>query len=156
MKEKLISIMREASQQIFTELSSGTIVLIDTPTSDGDVEVAINLGITGQVKGTILFKSSNLTAMNIGNIMLSKIGYSEPNATFSTSHKEAVCEFTNLVCGRTLSLLSENGIDCNLTPPTLITGVKVSPHMPQVKYTINLSISGDFGHLEYSFAVKSD
>ena len=79
--------------------------------------------------------------------MLLAINPLEIQDEFGIPQKEAIYEVINLFAGRSLMLLSEKNIDCSLTPPTIITGQKISPFMYEIQYSTNLFFTGDFGNI---------
>ena len=53
-------------------------------------------------------------------------------------------------------ILSEQSIDCNLTPPTLIMGKQISPSMYNISYSVNTGARGLFGEIYLFFGVKKE
>ncbi|MBC8063771.1 MAG: chemotaxis protein CheX [Chlorobia bacterium] len=83
----------------------------------------INLvcSITGQVEGLVIYGMSTMTA----DKLVSKIT-GEPVAVFDQASASAIAEFGNMISGQSASLLTDQGFNCDITPPTIIRGTNVS------------------------------
>lgn len=144
---ELVSSITKGIEQILTEIGFSSIRKSDK--DSGIVEVVTSIGITGDVKGTLMLKADRQSAVTIANKMLLSIHPHDIKNEFGTIQKEAIYEVTNLFAGRSLNILAEKQkqLDCHLTPPTIITGNKISPVMCEISYSTDLFFTGDFGDL---------
>ncbi|MBN2739234.1 MAG: chemotaxis protein CheX [Spirochaetales bacterium] len=110
-------------------------------------EVITNIGVTGQVKGCLMMKTDFRTASEISNSMLSGIGHSENEEGFTSMQKAAITEFTNQFGARAIMFMSDDGIDCNITPPTIITGQTVESQTFQITQAVEKEFSSPFGSI---------
>jgi len=85
-------------------------------------EVAVILGIVGQVKGQVSYSMSMETAMRIASQMMGGFHLE----TFDDMSRSAISELGNMITGNASALLEEKGIRCNISPPTLVTGENMS------------------------------
>ncbi|MEJ2664814.1 MAG: chemotaxis protein CheX [Spirochaetia bacterium] len=145
MEQELVTSIKTGIQQILTEIGFKQISQIRN--NSERVEVITSIGITGDLKGTLMLKTNTQSAVTIANKMLLSIHPDGIRNEFGTAQKEAIYEVTNLFAGRSLNILSEKNIDCNLTPPTIITGNKISPIMCNITHSMDLYFAGDFGNL---------
>jgi CheY-specific phosphatase CheX len=145
MVTELISSIKSGIEQILSEIGFKQVAQIET--NSQLIEVITSIGITGDVKGTLMLKTNTQSAVAIANKMLLSIHSGGIVNEFGTAQKEAIYEVTNLFAGRSLNILSEKNIDCSLTPPTIITGNKISPLVCEVTYSTDLFFTGDFGTL---------
>jgi len=145
MEKELVSSISEGIEQILTEIGFSHIRKIEKDSEN--VEVVTSIGITGDVKGTLMLKTNTRSAITIANKMLLTIHPNSILNKFGVPQKEAIYEMTNFFAGRSLNILSEKNIDCSLTPPTIITGKEIAPVMYEIIYSTNLFFMGDFGDL---------
>ncbi|MBN2441932.1 MAG: chemotaxis protein CheX [Spirochaetales bacterium] len=156
MRNKLKEILNDALIQILKEIGIKDVVGIEDPRTDLTCEIIITIGITGNLTGTMMLKSDRKSALGVSQMMLNKINHFPEGDDFSESHQEAIREIMNLISARSLMILSEQKIDCNLTPPTLIMGENISPSMYNISYSVNTAVTGNFGTLYLFFGVKKD
>jgi chemotaxis protein CheX len=154
MKDKLKQILQNALIQILNEIGIQDVSIIENPPRDLACEVIITIGITGNITGTMMLKSNQKSAAFIAEHMLSGIDHPPEEEEFTESQQEVILELMNLFSGRALMILSEQKIDCNLTPPTLITGKEIHPSMYNILYTVNTGVKGLFGEIYLFFGVK--
>ena len=77
-------------------------------------------GVTGQIEGQVLYGMSLNTADRVASHMLC-----EPIRTFDQLAASAIAELANMVTGNAMTLLSEAGYVCEITPPSIIRGTNV-------------------------------
>ncbi|OYT72116.1 MAG: chemotaxis protein CheX [Armatimonadetes bacterium JP3_11] len=80
----------------------------------------IVLGVTGQLEGQIIIGMSIFTADKIASKMLGTT-----IRTFDELAASAIAELGNMISGAALTELAARGIQCNLSPPSLIRGTNV-------------------------------
>jgi chemotaxis protein CheX len=80
-------------------------------------------GVTGRIEGQVIYGMSLLTADKVASTMLG-----QPIRTFDQLAASAIAELGNMITGNAMSLLSEAGYVCDITPPTIVRGsnVKIS------------------------------
>jgi CheY-specific phosphatase CheX len=147
MEKELVSSISEGIEQILSEI--GFSAIRKTEDNSEAVEVVTSIGITGDVKGTLMLKTSTKSAIAIANKMLLSFHPNDIKDEFDAAQKEAIYEVTNLFAGRSINILAEKQkhLDCRLTPPTIITGKRISPVMCEIVYSTDLFFTGDFGDL---------
>ncbi|RYG86270.1 hypothetical protein EON77_04080, partial [bacterium] len=104
-------------------------VLNETPTRGNpsaqllertEAQLNVVIGITGEAHGHVTLGMSLATAKRIASSMIGA-----PIITFDALASSALGELGNMVCGNALLAISETGIVCDITPPTIIKGAKV-------------------------------
>jgi chemotaxis protein CheX len=75
-------------------------------------EIDIAVGIDGDLRGDIIYRFPVRTSLNIVNIM-SGMQFEEADA-FVTS---AISEIANIISGNVLTALSDDDINCDISPP---------------------------------------
>ena len=112
-------------------------------------QVNIMCGLTGQVHGQVIYGMSVLTSTKIAARMsgMTINGFDELTAS-------AIAELGNMISGNSVTLLSEEGYICDITPPTIIKGSNVritSLDIPAL--VIPLSLEG-IGQLEINVSLQ--
>lgn len=87
--------------------------------SDGKVNIAI--GVTGDLRGEIVYHFPKDTSLEMVKIM-SGMDFSEID-DFVTS---AIGEITNIISGKALIALSEQKVSCDILPPKIVIDAPVS------------------------------
>lgn len=77
-------------------------------------------GVTGGIEGQVIYGMSLITADRIASTMIG-----QPIRTFDQLAASAIAELGNMITGNAMSLLSETGYVCDITPPTIIRGTNV-------------------------------
>jgi chemotaxis protein CheX len=97
------------------DIGRGKLQLETSPATNHDV--AVMIGLTGNAQGVVLYGMSLETARNIvGKMMGQEVD------EFDALAQSGIAEMGNVITGLASRGLSENGYDCNITPPTLIVG----------------------------------
>ncbi len=111
----------EASQTVLKQIANLEVKLgqlfIKTSPYDSD-SVVIILGITGKIRGQVLFSMSKDVAMEIASSMMAGMPVTELNEI----SKSAISELTNMILGNTATILFNRGIGVEITPPSLLLG----------------------------------
>ena len=102
--------------EIGSEVGRGRLRVEATQTSNHDVNVMI--GVTGAAQGIVLYSMSSETARGIVGQMMG-----QPFEEFDSLAQSGIAEMGNVITGLASRGLSESGFVCNITPPTLITGL---------------------------------
>ena len=120
-----------------------------------EYELICSLGLTGDLQGYLILRSDIRSAANLVARMASHLGMEMEEKNFGQLHKAAIGELTNQISGRATMKLSENGIDCNITPPTIITGTNVYTEIFNLLCSLNKKIEGEFGSLNLFVGIKN-
>ena len=87
------------------------------PSTFTSEQLNVAVGVTGDVQGSVIYGMSLVTADKIASTMIG-----QPIKTFDQLAASAIAELCNMISGNALTLLSEAGFVCDITPPTLIRG----------------------------------
>ncbi|MBL8994450.1 MAG: chemotaxis protein CheX [Spirochaetia bacterium] len=79
--------------------------------------VAVLVGISGDVAGTVLIEMDLATAHNLSEKM-----NQEPSTEINDMFLGTIREFGNMVCGAAIVRLDKMNKDFNISPPTIILG----------------------------------
>lgn len=121
MKVEYIEPFIKASQNILLQVANEETVLgkmfLKDSTFHGD-NVIIIIGIAGDVKGQVIFNLSQNSACNV----VSKMMCGMPVLTLDDMAKSAIGELANMISGNAAMLFSEQKINLDITPPTIMIG----------------------------------
>lgn len=84
-------------------------------------QVIIMIGVVGKIAGQVCFELSVESAKKIASAMMGGM----PVEEFDEMSKSAVAELGNMIMGTTSTIFDQQGINVNITPPSLLTGEKV-------------------------------
>jgi len=119
--------------------------LYQGPLRGADVNTII--GVTGQLEGQVIYTFEERVALRIASALMG-----EAVEELDELAKSAVAELGNIITGNAAIGLSENGYNCILTPPTLLTGKEliVTTFTP----VLNIPFSTDFGSVTAHVALR--
>lgn len=112
-------------------------------------DVSVILGVTGDVKGQVLYGLSQETAMYLASRMMMGLEVKE----FDDVARSAIGELGNMITGNATGVLEKQGILANISPPAIVTGKDVSIsntegpilvvpiHLPEGTLEINVSLT---------------
>ena len=111
----------EASQTVLLqtamiEAKLGKVCLKDSPYQSDTV--AIIVGVTGKIRGQVVFTMSTSVAMSIASCMMMGMPVNE----LDEISKSAISEMTNMILGNTATILYNKGIGIEITPPSFVMG----------------------------------
>nr|PZN39860.1 MAG: hypothetical protein DIU70_08825 [Bacillota bacterium] len=120
MKAEVLNAFFQAAVEILRceikdSVHRGALAATIAPTLDS--EVTVFLGAVGNLRGLVLFGMSRETALALASRMAGM-----PFTTLDDLVLSAVAELGNVVTGRALMALSEQGYACDLTPPSVMVG----------------------------------
>mgnify|MGYP000947003091 CR=1 FL=1 len=143
MKVEYINPFIEASQSVISMMTGakpelGRVYIRKAPFESDNIAVIV--GLTGKIRGQVIISLSKKSALLVASAMMGGMAVKE----LDDISKSAISELTNMIMGNTATLLAGRGIGIEITPPSLITGKKISftpTNMQTV--TIPLKLSGD-------------
>ncbi len=108
---------------------------------------SIVIGVTGAVRGHVVYGMSLVTATKVAAAMSST-----PPMTFDELASSAVAELGNMISGNAAGLLARAGYQCEITPPTLVRGanIEVSTTTP----ALVVPLYTDLGKIEINVALE--
>ncbi|HAN10359.1 MAG TPA: chemotaxis protein CheX [Clostridiales bacterium] len=121
---KYINPFIEASQSVLQDmckqdLKIGKVYLKVSPYASS--EVVIVIGITGDIKGQVIFSISKDVACSIASKMMGGMEVKE----LDELSKSAVQELSNMILGTTATIFYNRGISIDITPPSLLIGQEI-------------------------------
>jgi chemotaxis protein CheX len=119
----------EASQLVLQQSANinaklGKVYLKDSPYKSDNVLTIV--GLTGKIRGQVIFSMSKATAMTIASNMMGGM----PVNDLDEISKSAISELTNMILGNTATILYNKGVGVEITPPSFLMGdnMQISPN----------------------------
>lgn len=102
-----------------TEPKKESITAEANPSTTQQVNVAF--GVTGNLQGVVIFGMRESTACQIASAMAGM-----KLTLYDSLVGSAIAELGNMVTGNAMTVLSESGVICDITPPTVVRGTNVN------------------------------
>lgn len=102
-------------QELKVEVERGELSVAQTDYTTNEITVLI--GITGDLEGTVLFGTNEAMAMNIVYELTG-----ERKVFYDETSESAIAEIGNVISGRAATMYAQQGINCMISPPSVITG----------------------------------
>lgn len=125
----------------------GKLVLKNKPVPSYGVSVIV--GVIGEVKGQVIYSLSEDTAKNIASAMMMGM----PVDAFDEMAKSAISELSNMITGNASTALAGQGLEIDISPPTLVTGNNVMITTGTVQ-TIVVPVETEAGIFEINIALE--
>lgn len=123
-----------------TKVEKGKLSMKPSPIAGEGVNAII--GVTGDIKGQVLYSMGEETAKNIASAMMMGM----PVTELDELCKSAISELGNMITGNAASELGNNGFNCNITPPSLVMGQNVVISIKDVQILV-IPLDTDFGQM---------
>ena len=121
MNAEFVNPFIEASQSVLQQIAGinaklGSIYLKSSPFHSDCVVIIV--GLTGKMRGQVVFSMNKTVAMSIASSMMCGM----PVTELDEISKSAISELTNMILGNTATILYNKGIGVEITPPSLLMG----------------------------------
>ena len=154
MNAEYINVFIEAVQGVLAEVAQKQLMIGAKTIKENNVtgkNVAVLIGITGEIRGSITINMNEDFAMQIASNMMCGM----PVAALDDMAQSAIRELGNMMLGRVASLLEKQGKFIDITPPTLLMG-KGLTISNQISPTLVLSFNegANVGVMDMDVAIK--
>lgn len=115
-----------------------------------DNTILIIIGFTGKMKGQVMISFEYEIALDVASKMIMM-----PITEMDDFAKSAISELGNMILGNAATIFSTQGIDIDITPPTIGTGTMSFSH----SYTRSICIPFIYDEgkrIEINIAIKGD
>lgn len=132
MNVEYINLLIEASKSVLKtiadmDISVGEAYLKTSPYSSDTVAVII--GLMGDLKGQVIISMDTLVASKIASAMMMGM----PVIELDEMSKSAITEAANMILGNAATILYDQGIKIDITPPSLLMGDNMQISTPKMK-----------------------
>lgn len=152
MKAEYINPFLEATSSVLsmmcgTQPTFGKLFIKDSPYSSSSVVVII--GVTGKMKGQVIFSFEDQTALNIASLMMGGMNVT----TLDELARSAISELGNMVMGNASTNFANKGLFVEITPPTLLRGDNLMVSNKVKTLCIPIEV-GNYGSMEIGIAAE--
>jgi CheY-specific phosphatase CheX len=109
----------------------GVVIRSANALGDPEADIICSVGIAGGISGFLLLVFKENALVSVAKRMTSHVGL----AVFdhdSAFLKETAAELANQLAGRAVNALAVRGIDCAITPPTIVSGSRIHASIPHL------------------------
>lgn len=134
-------------------------VLEDVPEADGEPtemeeippenDVVVMIGITGMVVGRMILAMKQTDALPAASVMVGK-----PLKGFNELARSALGEMANMIAGRATTELSQGGLKCDITPPSILIGKNISMGLTKGVDLLSISFKTSTGKIDLILGLK--
>jgi CheY-specific phosphatase CheX len=140
-----IAAAEEILQEIGLEVSRVSTAAVSAPGDDARPAYVATVGIVGNARGSLLLRLDRSSAANIVAAMYRSMGLE--NRQPRDISEGAIAEIANLICGRAVTLLSRRSVECDITPPAVISGTELTTSVLGSEDLEYRRLDGPFGSL---------
>lgn len=109
----------------------------------------IVVGITGEIRGQAVISMTNDMAKTIASCMMMGM----PVPEMDEMAKSALSELGNMIMGNSATLLFNQGVNIDITPPTLMMGENMSISSAQMT-TLSVPLTSPQGTITFDISIK--
>lgn len=108
------------------------------------------IGVSGEAEGRVILGMSKETAIKIANAMNDEI-----YQTFEDMVSSSINELTNMISGGAITIMNNNGMDLDISAPTVVTGDNIKFYdVDAVGEAIVVPIKTNFGDVFINVAMR--
>lgn len=112
-------------------------------------EIIILLGITGDIKGQAVFSLTEDMAKAVASGMMMGM----PVEEIDEMAKSALSELGNMIMGNSATLLFNEGVKIDITPPSLVKGLSIEISSGGME-TLCVPLVSTLGEIEFDIGMK--
>lgn len=129
------------------EMTTGKPFLKTSPFSAESLIIVV--GITGEIRGQAVISMSLDMAKTVASNMMMGMPVDE----MDEMAKSALSELGNMIMGNSATLLFNNGVNIDITPPTLMMGENMQISSSQMT-TVSVPLECSQGHINLDISIK--
>ena len=148
----------EALKGVLSEYGLNNIKIVEINESEQQShpsEVIVYIGISGNIRGNLILKSNYESAHALISAMLQSMNMTSKEKEFGEFHRTAMGEIVNQISGRAITILSTSDIDCDISPPAILTGKRINALIPGSDSFVHINVIGSFGELFIALGQKN-
>lgn len=132
------------------DIKKSGLKLIKAPNFKLPYEISAIIGMTGQLKGQVIYSMSPKFSKEFTSALLMGMPIEEIDDDMM---KSGVNEMANMITGNATNMLNENNVSCELSIPSIMEGnqIVISPQNVQ---TIELIFDSKWGNINLFIALK--
>jgi CheY-specific phosphatase CheX len=125
------------------------------PVGGAGGDILAMIGIVGALRGHFMIRFADKDAVTFVDHLSGHLGMQGEDPNDPRYRKAAIGEIANQLGGRAMAVLADSGIDCMVTPPTIITGSGIGAVLPESDDRCVFSACGTYGRFHCIVAIKN-
>jgi CheY-specific phosphatase CheX len=154
-RQEILAAFVEAVRQVFRETDISIDSVIPGDAFGSEAQVIGSVGLTGDVRGILMLLTDTSGAGGILRAMTGGVRLTISNDRLSEIQLAAIGEICNQIAGRAITLLSEIGLRCDITPPAVLAAVHLQSLVPDLSDTSRQTVRGAFGQLTIFLGIQN-
>lgn len=159
METFISSSFTKAAKQVLGEIGFPGITIHENNASEAngqqDSEILAMIGIVGELRGHLIIHFPLNGSTPFVSHLSGHLGMRDEDPEDIRYRKAALAEIANQISGAAVAILAEQGTDCLITPPTVLTGQSISAVLPEADQQYSFSVQGEFGKFSCILAIKN-
>lgn len=153
-RQEILAALVEAVRQVFkdTDIAIDSVEPGEPPGME--TQVISSVGLTGDLKGIVMLYTDRAGALGIVRGMAGGVRFPESSAGFGELELAAIGEISNQIAGRAITLLFDQGLDCDITPPAVVAAASLQSLVPDVTESCQRTFRGPFGRLSVFLGIQ--
>lgn len=149
-REQIVSPVIRGFTEVIKETAGLDVVRRESTTSHSPtvtLEVTVLVGVVGAVEGQVSYSLSKAFACRLASTMLG-----DEITEYDEMAESAIGELGNMITGRAAVVFQQEGLDCDLCPPSIIVSQKLEISASQIE-TVMVPFRSDWGDIEVHIAL---
>jgi CheY-specific phosphatase CheX len=144
-RQEIIAAFVEAVRQVFQETDMPVQSVDSDVTEEPSAQVIISVGLTGDLRGIFQLRTDMPGAAGIFKAMTGGRRLILTDERLNEIQLAAMGEISNQVSGRAITILSDIGLRCDITPPAALAAPALQSVVPDFLESFRHTFRGPFG-----------
>jgi CheY-specific phosphatase CheX len=153
-RQEILAALVEAVRQVFKDTDIAIDSVEPGAPPGAETQVISSVGLTGDLKGIVMLYTDRAGAAGIVRGMVGGLRFPEPAPGFGDLHLAAIGEISNQIAGRAITLLFDQGLRCDITPPAVVAAAHLQSLVPDVSESCQRTFRGPFGRLSVFLGIQ--
>jgi chemotaxis protein CheX len=154
-QDEILGVFVEAVRQVLQETDIPIDAVEAEDSSDAEDQVVTSVGLTGDLKGIFMLRTNMRSATHIVRAMTGGLRITLHEDVLSEIQMAALGELTNQISGRAITLLSDRGLRCDITPPAVLAARQIQSVVPDLARSFRMTVRGPFGRLTLFLGISA-
>jgi chemotaxis protein CheX len=146
-QEQIVDAFFDAVRQVFEETGIGIEAIGTQEPAAEEHQVVTSVGLVGDLKGIFMLLTDTPSATSIVRSMTGGMGIALRDDMIDQIQMAALGELSNQISGRAITLLSDHGLHCDITPPAVLAARQLKSLVPDLAQSSRRVITGPFGRI---------
>jgi len=153
-RQEILAAFVEAVRQVFRDTDIRIDSVDDQDAFGSDAQVITSVGLTGDLRGIFMLRTDLSGAAGILKAMTGGLRLRITHDRLSEIQLGAIGEISNQIAGRAITLLTDIGLHCDITPPAVLAAPQLQSLVPDLSETFRRTVRGAFGRLSIFLGIQ--